>query len=89
MDIPKEILVIERLLGKLGISLKQFQFIAGITPQSWRNWRGGKLPQMAKWQQVLTAVEKIKSSQEVLVAIRIGRNRPGRPPKHPPKHPQP
>jgi hypothetical protein len=88
MDIRKEMLAIERLLDEIGLSRKQFQFIAGITPQTWRNWRDGRmLPQMAKWQDVLAAVDKVKSSQEVLVAIRIGHAKPGRPAKHPPKHP--
>ena len=70
MDIQKDVAAIERMLETFGIPLAQFCNLAEITPRSWRNWREGSfLPQLAKWQQVLVAVEDLKTSHRVVRKI--------------------
>ena len=61
-----DIAAVERVLTATATPIRQLCTMAKITPQSWRNWRDGRmLPQMAKWQRVLAAVEDLKASQRV------------------------
>lgn len=61
MNIKSAIRDAETLLKRAGLDYQTVCLSVDIHPSTWRKWRAGQMPQMAKWDRIQRALARIEA----------------------------